>query len=59
MAREEVAKIFEFASWERDKRVSFLEFFSANVLYKESITREQIMFVFDQMDQNNDKWGTG
>ena len=35
--------------------MTFLEFFSANLDFKKSITEEQIKFVFDQIDINDNE----
>ena len=48
-------KIFQFAKWNKSKEVTFLEFFSANLDFKKSITEEQIKFVFDQIDINDNE----
>jgi len=48
----EISKIYKFAGWEPEKSVSFLEFFSANIDFKRSMTSEHIKFMFNSIDLN-------
>lgn len=55
MAEKEVHKIFVFAGWERDKNVSFLEFFSANIDFKKTLTEAHIQYLFKSIDANHNE----
>ena len=57
VARTEIAKIYKFADWDHDKSVSFLEFFSANVNYRQSITWNHLEYVFELIDENHNRYG--
>lgn len=52
---KEVSKIFSFADWNEDKKVSFLEFFSANVNFRASITEQHVAYAFELIDKNKDR----
>lgn len=55
MAQKEVEKIFRFAGWEREKNVSFLEFFSANIDFKKTLTEAHIEYLFNSIDANHNQ----
>lgn len=56
MAIKEVTKIFDFAGWEKDKSLTFLDFFSANIDLKKSLTQNHINYLFSTIDANNDQY---
>jgi nucleosome binding factor SPN SPT16 subunit len=52
---KEVEKIFIFAGWDKKKNVSFLEFFSANIDFKKSLTEAHIQYLFNSIDANQNE----
>ena len=51
-ANKEVKKIFSYAGWEMTKRISFLEYFSANIDFKKTLTESHIQYIFSMIDVN-------
>lgn len=46
----ELNKIYKFAGWKPENPVSFLEFFTANINFKKSMTQDHIKFLFNSID---------
>jgi hypothetical protein len=51
----EIGKIYKFVGWNPEEPVSFLEFFSANIDFKKSMTQEHLKYLFESIDINSNQ----
>lgn len=48
-------KIYKFAGWDFSKAVSFLEFFSANIDFKQFMSEAHVDYMFESIDLNKNE----